>query len=409
MQFKLLQTYRVLSNFSISLIMEFIPFMIFGFALPVMGMARAIAMMFGYWVLQCLFVFIFSTLFQKEFFSKPQIFLLLRVFPIIACEICVLFLPLNSWWILIITAIFSGLENSFNYVPTEIIYNYVSEGQDEKTLGFTRFLEQMGWLIAGIAGGAFLDFLPQWLVVTFSLALFVGSAIPLVIFYYKFRKDPTFNKDFVSYAVAAREKDPKVKKLKKRFLLKHFISLALIAPTVYCFYYLTSAIMYIETGSFLIAGTVSSVYDGIYGVCCLFAGKLLTKYDGKNLTSFTALYMIVSIFVIYFVPIMWVKIFVFLLSAIIQPIINIHLFQSYLDKGRILGVGNEVLLNQYRGNCIGYSLIYIVGMFGMFPIIVASAGMAFLGVLYERKAEESTTKDLVDFLSFNETSTEKEN
>ncbi len=402
MQFKLLQTYRVLSNFSISLIMEFIPFIIFGFALPEFGFAKATAMMFGYWVIQCLFCFLFNTILKKWFFSKPQIFLLLRVLPIIACEICVIFLSTNSWIVIILAAIFSSLEISFNEVPSEVIYNYVSVGQDEKVLGMTRFLDQMGWFVAGIVGGLFLDNIAQWVVIVFSLVLFMGSAIPLFVFYFKFRKDPTFNKDYVSYAVASEDQSKKVKKLKKSFISKHFITTYLLGPAVIGFYYLTSALLYFQTGSFFITGLITSSYDGLYGLGCLVMGKLLTKFDGKNITTVAAIYLTASMLIIYFVPILPVRIVVFLLGSLIQPALDLHLYQTYLDKGRILGCGNAILVDESRANFLSYATMYTFGIFGWLPILIVSTTMAFAGTFVARKTEESTTTDLVNYLNNNE-------
>lgn len=402
MQFKLLQTYRVLSNFSISLIMEFIPFIIFGFALPEFGFAKALSMMFAYWVIQCLLSYVFNTLLKKWFFSKPQIFLLLRVIPIIACEICIVFLSTNSWIAIILAAIFSALEMSFNTVPIEVIYNYVSVGQDEKVLGVTRFLDQMGWFIAGIVGGFCLDNIAQWIIITFSLTLFVIGAIPLFVFYFKFRKDPTFNKDYVSYAVASEDQSEKVKKLKKSFIFKHFITSFLTGPAVSGFYYMVSALLYFQTGSFFITGLITSTYDGLYGLGCLVTGKLLTKFDGKNLTTIAGVYLTVSMLTIYFVPILPVRIVAFLLGSFIQPALDLHLYQTYLDKARILGCGNAILVDQCRANSLSYATIYAFGIFGWLPIIIASTAMAFTGAFVARKTEESTTVDLVDYLNNNE-------
>ena len=79
MQFKLLQTYKILSNFAISLIMEFIPFIILDNARESFGLWKALMIMFGYWALQNLFVVIFHKIFKKQYFRRPQLFLLLRI------------------------------------------------------------------------------------------------------------------------------------------------------------------------------------------------------------------------------------------------------------------------------------------------------------------------------------------
>ncbi len=402
MQFKLLQIYRTLSNFSISLIMEFIPFLILGFALPHYGLGKALAMMFIYWAMQNLFIVIFSLLFKKLYFKKPQIFLLLRVIPIICCEVCILFLHINAIWLIILTAMFSALENSFNFVPIDIIYNYVSQGADEKTLGSTKFLDQLGWFVAGIVGGLFLDFIPQFIVVAFSLTMFVGSAIPLVVFYFKFKNTANFNQDFVSYAVAQEQDSDKVKKLKNSFLKKHFLTYFLTGPAIYVFYYIAIVIVYLETNSFFIAGLVNSIYDGIYGISCLFVGKMLTKVDGKNYASLVIVFIITSVFVMFFVRNIYLICALYWISAIVQPILNMHLYQDYLDKARILGLGNQILLNQNNAAWFSYVFCYLSGTFGLLSIIIYSSVVSMIGLFVARRNETGTTKDLVDYLNRNE-------
>lgn len=402
MQFKLLQIYKTMSNFSISLIMEFIPFLILGFAMPVYGLGKALALMFIYWALQNLFIVGFSLLFKKLYFKKPQIFLLLRVIPIICCEVCILFLHTNAIWLIIIAAMFSAMENSFNFVPIDIIYNYVSEGADEKTLGITKFLDQLGWFVAGIVGGLFLDYIPQFVVIAFSLTMFIGSAVPLFIFYFKFKNTPNFNEDFVSYAVAQEEESEKVKKLKKSFLKKHFLTYFLTGPAADVFYYIATVLVYIETDSFFLTGLVNSVYDGIYGVSCLLVGKLLTRVDGKNLTTVTILYLVASTFGMFFIRNIFVICALYWLAAVIHPFLNMHLYQDYLDKARILGLGNQILINQNNASWLSYACCYLSGTFGLLSIIIFSSALSIIGLFVSRHNESATTKDLVDYLNRNE-------
>ncbi len=403
MQFKLLQTYRTVSNFSISLIMEFIPFLVLWNATPVYGIAKAVILMFAYWAMQNLFILLFNFLLKKQYFKKPQIFLLLRILPIIACEICILFLHTNALWVIALAALFSGMENSFNYVPTEIIYNYVTEGQGTKVLGFTRFLDQMGWVVAGAVGGLFLDYISKTLVVGVSLLLFFASAVPLVIFYFKFRNTANFNTDYVSYLVAQQEGSEKVKKLRRSFLIKHFVANFLISPFYYLFYYVAEVAIYINTESFFITGIMSSIFDGIYGIACLYAGKILSKCDGKNLATIMGFVMLGLMLVCFLVPNIYIMCVAFLLCSFIQPFIILHPYQDFLDKARILGVGNDMLINYGSAQVCSYVFCYTIGACGgvLLPVIIASSVIGVAGILFGRKVEESTTQDLVNYLSNN--------
>lgn len=403
MQLKLLQTYKILSNFAISLIMEFIPFIILGYMLPKYSLSYSLTMMFIFWAAQNLFLVIFNKLFQKLYITKPQIFLLFRVVPIVCCEICILFLYTNNIFLILLTAVFSGLENSFNYQPTDIIWNFVSEGADERKLAFTTFLDQMGWLIAGIVGGAFLDYIPQWIVVAFSLTLFVASAVPIFIFYFKFRKTPYFNVDYISSIAQREAENQKLKKIQKSFIRDHFITFVLIAPTWYLFYYLTSTTLYLSTGSFFITGTVTSIYDGLYGFACLYCGKFLTKVDGKKYACMVAIYMCIVMLVIYFVPNLIVRIAVFESAAFIQPVLNMYKHHNFLDKARILGLGNKVTLNQNNATISSNAICYTVGAIGgMLPIVIFSVCMALVGSAALSRLDSKLNKNLVDFLSGND-------
>lgn len=402
MQLKLLQTYKALSNFAISLIMEFIPFIILGYMLPVYSLEYSLAMMFIFWAVQNIFVVLFNYIFRKLYTAKPQIFLLLRIIPIVCCEICILFLYTNSIWVILVTALFSGLENSFNSLPAEIIWNYVSNGADERKLGFTNFLDQMGWLVAGIVGGAFLDYIPQFVVVLVSLTIFVVSAVPIFIFYFKFRKTPYFNVDYIS-SYAQGEESEELKKRQNTFLKKHFITFMLIAPTFYMFYYLTSAILYVNTGSFFLTGTITSIYDGLYGFACLYCSKFLTKVDGKKYACLVAIYMCCVMLGVCFIPNLIVKIVLFLSASFIQPVLNIYKVQNFLDKARIIGLGNNVVINQANAHWASNTVCYAVGaIFGIVPVCIFSVIIATIGVFAMSKFDKDTTKELVDYLSENE-------
>ncbi len=401
MQLKLLQTYRIVSNFAISLIMEFIPFIILGYMLPDHSLALSLAYMFIFWALRSLFNMIFNYAFNNLYTKKPQLFLLLRIFPIVACEICILFLYTNNIWLIIVTAIFSGMEGSFNYQPIDIIWNYVSEGADERKLAFTNFLDQMGWLIAGIVGGLFLDFIPQWIVITVSLLLFVASAVPMVVFYFKFKNAPYFNEDFVSTLIQREQENEKVRKMKKEFIREHFITFFLIAPTTWLFYYITSMILYLNTESFFITGTITSIYDGMYGFACLYCGKFLTKVDGKKYACMVSVYMIICMLVIYLVPNLYVIVPVFLSMSLVQPILNIFKVQNFLDKARVLGVANNITVNASNSACLSNFVCYGIGAIGVLPLVITAMVFAAVGTYMMHHTDKKQTKKLVDFLYTN--------
>ena len=81
-----------------------------------------------------------------------------------------------------------------------------------------------------------------------------------------------------------------------------------------------------------------------------------------------------------------------------------HIYQGFLDKARILGLGNQALINQGSAEALSYSVVYFTGCFGGFvwPVAIVSSVFALVSIFVTRKAEDSTTQDLVDYLNRNE-------
>jgi len=233
MQFKLLQFYRCVSTFAASLLINFIPLIIYEYAILEYSKSISITLAFGFLTTCHFLTALFSWLLRKQLFSKPQVFLCLRIIPMIAMLVSVAFLYTNSIWIILLVAISSAFNFVFSVIPQEAIYNFVSVDKNSKALGFTRFMTQVGYILSGIVGGLFLDKINETFVVIVSLCLYCISALPLLIFYIKNRKTEGFNTESIATIVQSFEKEDKTRtnQVRQRFLRENFFYYLLMGVT----------------------------------------------------------------------------------------------------------------------------------------------------------------------------------
>ena len=137
---------------------------------------------------------------------------------------------------------------------------------------------------------------------------------------------------------------------------------------------------------------------------CIFVGKYLSKKDGKNIASLFGILLIIFMAISLISNNLILSIPTFLICSLLQPFVILYFYQSYLIKGRIIGVANDIIVNQEVSAAGAYAICYLSGCFGgglIIPLIV-SCIIAISGVVYTRKSEDQTTKVLVDYLSKNE-------
>lgn len=404
MQFKLLQFYKCLSTFSTALIMNFVPLIIYEYGIIKWSTSFSMALAFGFLALSHLLVALFGWVLRKQLFKRPQVFLSLRIIPIIAMLVSVAFLYMNSIIIIICVAIFSAFNFVFSNIPQDAIYNFVSVDKNSKALGVTKFMMQVGYILAGIVGGLFLDKINETFVVIISLCLYVISALPLLVYYIKNRNKKGFNTESIATIVQLYENNDKTKteNVRKNFLKQNFLTYLLLGVTdqLYDFF---SIIFFIKTGSYFLSGLILGIYDTLYAVMCLYAGYVLQKRDCKWLSFVCIIAMSIVWLPILIVNNVWVISILFLSNALAQPFFNLYIMQMFLDKSRILGVSNNQLLDMNNACFCSYSFCESFGLLGSFvPSVIASVVIAFIGAFYMIKAEKQTTKDLVTFLNQNE-------
>ena len=132
--------------------------------------------------------------------------------------------------------IFNGVNSAFTAMPREYILNYASlnNNNEESSLGFTRFIEQVGVFISYLVGGYLLG-INKIIVVAISIAIYLASVVPLVMFYNKSKTEKTFNSDAVSNAQLTFKANDKEKYSYGKVLTKKIIFLYGVSYFFYCF------------------------------------------------------------------------------------------------------------------------------------------------------------------------------
>lgn len=339
--------------------------------------------------------------------TKPQLILLLRVVPLVLYSVFIFVIDTNLWVGVIGTIFFYGISDCCKRMPLEIILNYSSnEAKEESTgLGFTRLVEQVGVLIATLVGGFLLD-IDKRIVVVISVVLYIVSCVPLVIYYYKSRNDKTFNHDSVSNAQLAFKSDENRKSIGKGLILKILVLYG-ITYFVYCFVdALTTCYnihLFVQNGSYAIAGLFSAIYNGAFGLGSYVFGKLNEKKDLMPVVVISCIVCGVCIVPIMFDIPVWLGYIMFGVIGFMYASICLFMFQRLITKSRILGISNTALfVRELTSN--GSVIVAVgVGCFGtMIPAFISMTLSFFVSAWLIPHNEEKTRKWLVDYLQYNE-------
>ncbi len=404
MQYRCLQFYRLLSNIATNLIGVFVPLIMFKFASNYFSFQVSLIFAVLSLVLDRSLSALFIFILRKKLFKYPQIFLLLRVIPLVGYILCIIFLSQAFLPCAICLVLFSSISYTFNQIPSEAIYNYTTVEKDGKALGIIKFVEQMGFVGATIIGGLFLDKIDEKYVAIISLGLYLISIIPLVIFYIQNKKNPTFNQESVSNMTEYYQKtnNKVLSKLQNKFCFKYYISYVLLCY-IDSFYYLISLYLYLKTGSFFMSGLLCGLFDGVYGITSFFAGFVHEKHDLKYWSMAIAIIIPILYCITPFVNITWFTYAVFIFNGAIYPFLVVYLQQTMLVKSRILGVSNRAILYRLDGWLTSESTIYLFACFGtMVPCFFIACALSVLGGIMVPYNEESTNRMLVDFINQNE-------
>lgn len=399
MQFKLLQFYKVLSNFATNLISSFIPLIVY-------RETGNIYLAVGSLILGYLFTIICNCLLKKLLYKFPELCLCLRIIPIVAMQLTLLFISVSPVFMIFVFAICYGLNYTLKTVPCEVIYTYsVPPNTSAAKLGLSRAFEQAGFVLSCVIGGLFLDKISTLYVVIISLSLYFVSSLPLMIYYMINKGKNAFNTEAVSNAHAfyeSKDVTQKGKKVSKKIKLLYFIDFVLVAG-VDAFYRFFGFATYLKTGSFLISGALSGSCDAIQGIMAFVAGKLDEKKDLTILASVSTFIIAVCIVIATLTIGLWPSFVCFLIMPIFWPIATLFINQRMLTKSKILGITNECNFQKYNGHLLGQLSCYVFGLTGVvWAMFIVAAILMFSSGISLPIIEEKTRKTLVDYIENND-------
>lgn len=396
MQLKLLNFHKMLANFSTSLVGGFIPLIIYRQTSSVFW---AMFYLFAMYILY----FIFNQIFRKQYIKRPQLFLVLRAIPILIYSLAVLLIDVNFILGVILVAVFYAANLSFRGNATEIILNYsVSQNTDSKSFGLTRVFEQIGTIVAMVAGGLFLDYLPTYILIVIAISIYIISTVPLLMYYISARKQKGFNTEMTSNALVQFAQNPVKsetgKKVSKSILFKYGLVYYLVGfLDIFCDTF--NIFMYVKTGQFAWAGYFSAVYNATYAIGSYINGFLTARFDTTRLASISLLINGISVVTVACVENMIVQLVLFGVIGFVYPYYSLFLLERMLAKTRILGVSNRAIFMRDDSTQLGRATCLIVALFGLIiPTFTVMGTALFSCGLFVPINEEQTRKKMIDYL-----------
>lgn len=405
MQLKLLNFYKFLSNFANNLVGSFVPLIIY-------VQTGKLYIAFLYLVCQQAIRLATSYFLRNQMRNNPQMFLLFRIVTLTLYNVFILLIDVNLWVGVVGVCVFLAIDTSFKYSANEYIYNYSSLNKSSKSLGLTRVFEEFGLIASLLIGGYLLD-VNTVVVIIISLGLYFISLIPLLIYYFRSRKEKSFNKDATSNAFETLSKDIHYGKYGKKIIYKILLSY-FVVYFIFCSYDIFKTTFTLElfangSSKYALAGIIGAVFEATYGVGSYIAGKLIDKYDTTWLARVACVVMGLCVLSFTFVQSNISLYMLFAIIGLVYPFLSLFVLQRMLVKSRILGVSNSAICNRECA-CDASYLVYfgLALLFSLFPkvvffpVYIAIAVSLFISAWLVPENEEKTRKLLVDFLEDNE-------
>lgn len=399
MQLKYLNFHKLISNFAGNLVGGFISLMVYNYT-------NSFLFAFLYLVYETVSRIVVTLLLRKQFFSKPQIMLLLRIVTMLVYNAFIIVMDFNFALSIAFIGFFLGADYALKGIPNEAIYNYSSLNKDSGSLGITRMMEKVGYVAAALIGGFLLD-INKIIVVAIAIGLYSISVIPLLIFYFKSKKSKVFNKDAISNAIESLYSDDSIKeqskKLTKEILIRYAVLYFLysfidVTTIVFKFYVFSTG------GKYSAVGIYTAFLQGAYGLSGYLFGYLDSKKDTTALVSLSCVLLAVFNLLLVVFDIPFVLGLIYSLIGFFLPMQSVYLMQRYLTKSRILGISNRALLVKDISVQGGYVFLFLVGtaFSALLPVFITiSLGTLTTAALIPQN-EEKTRKILVDILENNE-------
>jgi len=410
-QIKYLNFYKVIANFSTNIIGVFVPLLIYKQLTDPSGtfqLSSQIALIcaFSFFCGEILLRTLFNIVFKRLYLKYPQIFLLVRVVPLVTYVLCVFLLNINIVLGAVLVGVFLAMFNSFGSLPIENIFNYSSKEKTGSKLGLTRLLEYGGSTVAVVAGGLFLD-IQTYIVIIIAVVTYLISVIPLLIYFFKERKSPVFNQEYVSNAMHTYEqikiKNIQLagirKKLTWSYAFVYFLYCVLdTLPTIMTMFMFASG-----TDSYLYASYIFALQNLTYGLGSILIAKIDAKKDITIFVSASAVIIASLVCVIPFTAnILWVMLMLSAIIGFLYAPISYFALERMLAKSRIVGISGEAESQRYIGVNMGQAAPALVCLSGfILPGFFLSAAMLLVCAIFIPINEERNRHRIVDYLNNN--------
>lgn len=402
MQLKLLNAYKTMSRFALSLVGSFVPLIVY----KTTGVLNyAFLYIIAFFSLQILFDSCLKKLYEKH----PQIFIILRVIPIILSLVAVYIMGFNFWVGVSMAAVFFSLDNSFQILPLEAIYNYSSLDKGTTSIGATRFFDRAGIVLGVFLGGVILDNISTLWAIIISLVLYGIACIPLIIYYVRNKKDKTFNKDATSNVIVSYQHDNfKVKettKFQKVFLLRYAIVFLLFSG-VNAFIWGSNIYFYLTVDTlYSYCGLAFGMMQASYGIGSFLFGKLDDKYDATKLFICLGIFNAMTVACVPFIKNVYLLVVTLFVLGGTFAFTGAFSFARMLPKARIMGVSNKA--NYYReiGCLTAVSFTYVMGLIDIKGIFFTLSALFIAYTIYVPLNERKIRSLMVDFIAQNDIKT----
>lgn len=405
MELKLLNFNRIMANISTKLVGGFIPLIVYNNVSSHKMELALLTLMLEY-----LLSLIFGAILKKSLIKRPQVYLFLRIVPIIIYEILLLYVAENPLMCVVGIGVAYSLSYAFKYIPTEVLFAYVNATKKVgtgKQLAISKTLEQLSIIIGVIFGGIFLDFLDMRIMIIVSISLYAVGAVPQLMYYITNKEKSQLNQEYASYAHIALKETSQDKEFANKVSKKVRVQYAFfyfLQESWQAIYNMIPLLTFTLTGMYTYSAIATAIFDGVYGVGCLIAGRLNNKKDLTIASTIMGSIVGVTSILMIFIKsdFIWI---IYILCAIMAGCYSFAYFFMYdrmLKKSKILGRNTTCIINKIYMFKLSTCCIVATGFISLHFAFCVGGVLSILSGVSIPYVEEKTRRMMVDHLEDNE-------
>lgn len=405
MESKLLNFNRIMANFSTKLVGGFIPMIVYK-----MVSTHKLELALLTIIIQYFLSFLFGQIMKPLLIRKPQLFLFLRVVPIVIYEILLLYISNNPLICVIGIGVAYSFSYAFKYIPQEVLFAYINARRKVgtgKQIAITKTLDQLAIILGVIIGGLALDYIDMKVIIICSIMLYIIGALPQLIYYFINLKKVNVNQEYASYAHIALKEHSQDKEFANKVSKKVRIIYGVfyfLQESWQAIYILIPLLTYTLTGMFTYSAIATAIFDGVYGVGCLIAEKLNNKRDLTMVASISGVMMGIMGICLIFISaknIFLIYIIAFIM-ALSYSFAYFFMYDRLLKKSKIIGRNTTCIINKINMFFLSTCFIASFGFISLPIAFCVGGGMSMFSGVSIPYIEEKTRRMLVDHLEDNE-------